>query len=125
MLKLLNESGYATVAELSKKLDISQVTVRRDLLVMEKEGICIRKRGGAISRSQGATMELPYLIKQGQNAETKKRIAEAALKMIEDGDSIILDSGSTTYALATRLTSKRRLSVVTNDLQIATKLAAN
>lgn len=125
LMKLLSKSGYVPVSELAKELEVSPVTIRRDLLVMEKEGICIRKRGGAISRSQGVTMELPYIIKHVQNTEAKKRIAEAALEQIEDGASIILDSGSTTYELALLLAAKRRLSVVTNDLQIAAKLAAN
>jgi len=124
-MKLLSETGYVTITELADKLGISPITIRRDLLTMEKEGICIRKRGGAVSHSQRVTMELPYTIKQVQNVEAKRRIAEAAARLVEDGDTIILDSGSTTFALAQKLASRNRLSVVTNDLQIATKLAAN
>jgi DeoR family transcriptional regulator of aga operon len=125
IMKFLNETGYVQITELSGKLGMSSITIRRDLLMMEKEGICIRKRGGVIGHGQRVLMELPYVIKQVQNVEVKKRIAEAALDMIDDGNSVILDSGSTTFALAQRLVAKHRLSVVTNDLQIATKLAAN
>lgn len=125
MISLLTDSGFLQVGEISQKLDISPITVRRDLLELEKEGICIRKRGGAISRSRSATMELPYAIKQVQNPEVKKKIAEAALQFVESGDSVILDSGSTTFALATRLVTKRHLYVVTNDLYVASKLATN
>ncbi len=125
LVKILNETGYVQVADLADRLGISPITIRRDLLMMEKEGICVRTRGGAVTHNRGVTMELPYVIKQVQNVEIKKRIAEAALNIIEDGNSIILDSGSTTYALALRLATKRRLYVVTNDLQIAFKLAAN
>jgi DeoR/GlpR family transcriptional regulator of sugar metabolism len=92
---------------------------------MEKEGLCIRKRGGAIRSSQGVTLELPYEIKQNQKIAEKKRIAEAAAKLVGDGTTLILDAGSTTYALALRLLSKQRITVVTNDLQIAVKLASN
>lgn len=125
LIRILNETGYAQVGELATELGISPITVRRDLMEMEKEGICIRKRGGAVVQNRGVTLELPYFIKQVQNREAKKRIAEAALKQISDSSTLILDSGSTTYMLATRLSEKKRLSVVTNDLQIATKLAAN
>lgn len=125
LMTLINESGYAQAANLAEELGVSQLTIRRDLQLMEKEGLVIRKRGGAISRNKSVTMELPYSIKRLQNLEIKKRIAKAALTMVEDGNSIILDSGSTTYALAQRLVAKNRLSVVTNDLYIATKLAAN
>jgi len=125
LIKILNESGFVQIAELANQLASSPVTIRRDLLIMEKEGILIRKRGGAVSRNRSVTLELPYAIKQVQHVEIKRRIAEAAIHLIEDGKSLILDSGSTTHALAQRLTSKQRLSVVTNDLQIAIKLAAN
>ena len=125
LMKLISERGYVQVTDLVKQFDVSPVTIRRDLEIMEKEGLLIRKRGGAIRRSQGVTMELPYIIKQVQNIEIKKRIAEQALGMVEDGFSVILDSGSTTFELAQQLVTKTRLSVVTNDLYIATKLAAN
>ena len=125
LMKLISERGYVQVTDLVKQFDVSPVTIRRDLETMEKEGLLIRKRGGAIRRSQGVTMELPYIIKQVQNIEIKKRIAEQALGMVEDGFSVILDSGSTTFELAQQLVTKTRLSVVTNDLYIATKLAAN
>jgi DeoR/GlpR family transcriptional regulator of sugar metabolism len=125
LIKLLNDDGYVQVAEIAEEFGISPMTIRRDLFEMEKEGVCIRKRGGAVRNSQSVTMELPYNIKQNRNVDVKKRIAEAALNLIVDGNSLILDSGTTTFALAQRLAARRRLFVVTNDLQIATKLAAN
>ncbi len=125
LMRLINENGYVQVTDLVDEFEVSSVTIRRDLEIMENEGLLIRKRGGAIRRNQGVTMELPYIIKQVQNVDIKKRIAETALNMIDDGDSIILDSGSTTFELAQQLVTKTRISVVTNDLYIATKLAAN
>lgn len=125
LLQELNKNEYIQVAELARKLNISNATIRRDLTLMEKEGLCVRKRGGAIRSVQGVTLELPYNVKQNKHIAEKKRIAEAASSLIQDGNTLILDAGSTTYALACLLTYKKRITVVTNDLQIAVKLAAN
>jgi len=122
--KLL-EDGYIQITEIADAFDISSATIRRDLITMEKEGICIRKRGGAVRASQGVTLEVPYEIKRHKNIEEKKRIARAAVDLIENGDTILLDAGSTTYALATFLHEKKNLTVVTHDLNIAVKLAGN
>jgi len=92
---------------------------------MEKEGICIRKRGGAIRSSQGVTLEIPYEIKRHKNINEKQRIARSAVDLIENGDTILLDAGSTTYALADLLHEKKDLTVVTHDLNIAVRLASN
>lgn len=125
LMRMINERGYVKVTDLGAEFDVSPVTIRRDLETLENEGLLIRTRGGAIRRNHGVTMELPYIIKQDHNVDIKRRIAETALNMVADGDSIILDSGSTTFELAQKLVTKTRLSVVTNDLYIATKLAAN
>ena len=125
IMTIINENGFAQVSSLSNELGVSELTIRRDLQILEKEGGIIRKRGGAISRNKNVTMEVPYSIKQVQNPEIKKRIASAAATLIEDGNSIILDSGSTTFALSQLLASRKRLTVVTNDLYIATKLGIN
>lgn len=123
--KKLNEEGYIQITELAEKFDISSATIRRDLIAMEKEGICIRKRGGAIRSSQGVTLEIPYEIKRHKRIKEKERIARSALELIENGDTILLDAGSTTYALANLLHQKKNLTVVTHDLNIAVKLASN
>lgn len=123
--KIVNEAGYVQVTDLVEEFSVSPATIRRDLQELEEEGLLIRKRGGAVRRQQGVTMEMPYAMKQVQNKENKQKIAQRAVEMVEDGFSIILDSGSTTFALAEELVTKSRLSVVTNDLQISNKLAAN
>ena len=64
IMKLINEVGYIQVTDLVEVFSVTPVTIRRDLEIMEQEGLFIRKRGGAIRRSQGVTMELPYIIKQ-------------------------------------------------------------
>lgn len=125
LLKELNDNGYVQASELANRLNLSAVTIRRDLSVLEKQGQCFRKRGGAIRSAQGVTLELTYEIKQSQRRAEKKRIAESAARFVEDGDTLILDAGSTTFALALLLMSRQRITVVTNDLQIAFKLASN
>ncbi len=125
LLKELNDTGYVQATELASRLNLSAATIRRDFALLEKQGLCFRKRGGAIRSAQGVTLELPYEIKQGQRTAEKKRIAEAAAKLVQDGDTLILDAGSTTYALALQLLSRQRITVVTNDLQIACKLASS
>jgi DeoR family fructose operon transcriptional repressor len=125
LIQELNNNGYIQVADLAEQFSTSAATIRRDLYQLEKEGLCIRKRGGAVRSSQGVTLELPYSIKQNRAMEEKKRIAEAAEQLVEEGDTILLDAGSTTYALAARLVVNQRITVVTNDLHIAVKLAGN
>lgn len=125
LLEKLRDDGYIQITELADEIGISAATIRRDLITLEKEGVCLRKRGGAVRSVHGVTMEIPYEIKRHRNTEEKNRIAKAALKYVENGNTIILDAGSTTYALALLLHKKERLTVVTHDLNIAVKLASN
>jgi DeoR/GlpR family transcriptional regulator of sugar metabolism len=123
--KKLRELGYVQVTELADEIGISSATIRRDLILMEKEGVCIRKRGGAVRTAHSVTTEVPYEIKRRHHAEEKNRIAQAALRFIENGDTILMDAGSTVFALALLLHKRERLTVVTHDLNIAVKLASN
>ena len=120
----LREDGYIQISDLADEIGISSATIRRDLITLEKEGLCFRKRGGAVRSAQGVTMEIPYEIKRLHKTNEKARIAKAALNLIENGNTILLDAGSTTYALAILLHKKRNLTVVTHDLNIAAKLAS-
>ena len=125
LINKLREDGYIQAADLAAVLHVSTATIRRDLVQLQQEGFCTRTRGGAVRSSQGTTLELPYVLKKQQNMAEKEAIAREAVKLIEDGDTLILDSGSTTYALACLMTEKQRLTIVTNDLQIAVLLANN
>ncbi|HOG46992.1 MAG TPA: DeoR/GlpR family DNA-binding transcription regulator [Anaerolineae bacterium] len=125
ILQKLQGKGYVAVAEMAAELDVSAVTIRRDLEHMAQEGQCVRTRGGAARASDSTTLELPYDIKRRRAIDEKRRIAAAAAEFVSEGQTIILDAGSTTYELALLLLHKRALTVVTNDLQIATKLASS
>jgi DeoR/GlpR family transcriptional regulator of sugar metabolism len=99
------------------------MTIRRDLYRLELQGAVIRTFGGALARGRSLASEIPYRAKVLQRQEEKRRIGAAAALAIHDGDTVILDSGSTTLEIARALRG-RLLTVVTNDLQIAVELAA-
>lgn len=117
--KYLNDHGYAETEDLSLLLNVSSATIRRDFLLLESNGECLRKHGGAISIQGQNRIEIPYDKKKELNSEKKQSIAKTAFKMVRDGDSILIDSGSTTIELAKLLPERNNLLVVTNDLLIA------
>jgi DeoR family fructose operon transcriptional repressor len=121
ILEYIAEHRKATVGELCKAFRVSSATIRNDLRDLERRKLLLRTHGGAMMRSKTG-QELDSSQKQVQNLEAKRRIAAAALTMIEDGDRIVLDTGTTTLELARLLDRRRDLTVVTNDLAIATLL---
>ena len=124
-MEALQREGYLQVTEFAERVDVSAATIRRDLEHLEAEGKCIRKRGGAVPSGSGTTWELPYDVKRLENVEQKRAIAEAAAERVKNGDAIILDAGSTTFELARILSTRKHLTVVTNDLKIALTLSSN
>lgn len=122
ILKLLEDTGSVEVAKLSRQHRVSVMTIRRDLALLESMGHLIRTHGGAV-RSRGTTFELSYHAKQDLFVGEKRRVGERAASLIRDGDTVILDSGTTTIEIARRLGKKRNLTIVTNSLPIAAELA--
>jgi DeoR family fructose operon transcriptional repressor len=118
ILEYIATRKKATVAELCEEFRVSSATIRNDLRDLEAGALLIRTHGGAMVKSKTG-LELDSSQKQVQNLEAKRRIAEAALGLLEDGDTILLDTGTTTIELARLLSRKRNLTVVTNDLPIA------
>ncbi len=117
LVEMVQQHGFASLPELVNQLEVSESTVRRDLGALEEIGVVRRTHGGAFY--SGPSPNLPHF-KQRQEAEwdKKKAIAQAANGLIEDGDTVLLDSGSTTYELA-RLLVGRPLQIVTNSLPVA------
>jgi DeoR family fructose operon transcriptional repressor len=117
LVELVQRSGFASLPDLVNHLAVSESTVRRDLDALDEIGIIRRTHGGAFY--SGPSPNLPHF-KQRQVAEweKKKAIAIAAASLIEDGDTLLLDAGSTTYELAGLLIG-RPLQVVTNSLPVA------
>ena len=118
ILEFIEEHRKATVIELCQQFKVSSATIRNDLRDLETAGLLIRTHGGAMVKTKTG-LEPDMSLRKVQNLEEKRRIAVAALRLVEDGDTIILDTGTTTYELARLLGEKRNLTVVTNDLPIA------
>lgn len=123
ILEWLQEEGSARVRELSAAFGVSEVTIRLDLERLEAEGHVVREHGGAYLKTvpqQVRAMTLQHLT----NLDQKRRIGRAAAALVEDGETIILDSGSTTTEVAANLTDREDLTVITNALNIALNLGA-
>jgi len=121
--ELVAERGRITVAELVAMFDISQVTVRSDLNALAEIGAVVRTRGGALA--QRADEDLPIGVKQTLRRAEKMRIAEAAVQLIGEGQTIVLDSGTTTAEIAKQIRGLKlqSINVITNALNIAVLLA--
>jgi len=120
LLELVRLRGFASLPELAAELQVSESTIRRDLDVLEQSGAAKRTHGGAFYT--GPSPKLAHF-DQRQKAQwdKKRRIAQRAAGLIEDGDTLLLDGGSTTYEFA-RLLVGRPLQVVTNSLPVANLL---
>lgn len=120
ILEILAVKSKILVPELCEAFGVSPVTIRTDLRNLEMEGLLKRTHGGAIPVMNIKTaFEPTTVLKEVKHIEEKKRIAEVAATFVEDGDTIVLDTGTTTLEMAKRLEKKRNLTIVTNDLQIA------
>jgi DeoR family transcriptional regulator of aga operon len=123
ILQTIQKEGRALVGDLSRELRISQITIRKDLDYLQAKGLIQRARGGALRIELSALADPTLQEKQKQNFPEKQRIAAAALKMIAEGQCIILDSGTTTTVIAQGLQRFSHLTVITNAVNIAAELA--
>jgi DeoR family transcriptional regulator, aga operon transcriptional repressor len=117
--ELVREQGRATVEELAERFGTSLVTIRADLSNLETSGVLIRTHGGALPPVED--VDHPLTVKQQQHHAEKVRIAQAAAELIQDGETIILDSGTTTEEIARQIrkASLTGINVITNALNIA------
>lgn len=122
ILEMIQLNGSMTVAELAKETSVSIPTIRRDLLKLERLGLVSRTHGGAVSVERGTSFEPLYWHKRRVNMAEKERIAKRAASLVKEGETLMLDSGSTTFCLARELHAKRNITVITNDLLIANEL---
>src|ERR1700737_4146343 len=119
--EIIRSRGGVSVAEMADPLGTTEITLRRDLRAMAKDGLVVRTHGGAI-RPAGLGHEPSYSEKTQQAAGEKASIARVALEMVGPGDSIGLGPGTTTLALARLLVQCPELTVVTNSLLVAQAL---
>lgn len=114
IIELIQENGSVQVEELARELNVSAMTIRRDLLKLEESGRIERCHGGAVAKQ-----EVSYADKQIRNKREKNRIAERCAELVSPGDTVFLDAGTTTYEIAKRICNVPGVTVVTNDLEIA------
>jgi DeoR/GlpR family transcriptional regulator of sugar metabolism len=123
ILEWLQEEGSARVRELSAAFAVSEATIRQDLEKLETDGHITRQHGGAFLRTvsrQVETMSLQHM----ENIDKKRKIGAKAASLVGDGETIILDAGSTTTEVAHQLLGRSSLTVITNALNIALLLGA-
>jgi len=124
ILNQLEQNGQVSVNELSKSLDVSSVTIRNDLQQLEKKNMLLRARGGAMKIAHNHVgLDYPLSDKQKKHLLEKKEIGKKAIELIEEGNTIILDSGSTTFEIAKNLGEFEDLTVITNAINVANYLA--
>jgi DeoR family fructose operon transcriptional repressor len=121
ILNFLNETTPLSVEDLAAKLEVSEVTIRRDLVVLENHRLIIRERGKASLSSQG--FEPLFNTRQKRNLDKKRKIAKYVVEQIHEGEVIALDVGTTTMEIAKELVKKSGITVFTASLQVATILS--
>ncbi len=121
ILDILNSQGKVSVSELSEIFQVSEVTIRNDLSHLDAKNLLIKTRGGAL-KIQSVGIDHHLNEKAKINSKDKQAIGKKAAEIINDNDTIIIDSGTTTVEIAKNLNGKRNLTVVTNALNIASQL---
>ena len=124
ILSLVQNQGRVLVGELSRSLGISTITIRKDLECLHSKGLIQRAHGGALRLQSGALFDPSLQEKEKLHAREKRLIAAAAAEMVEEGQCIMLDSGTTTAAVAHALKKFSRLTVITNAVNIAADLSS-
>jgi DeoR family transcriptional regulator of aga operon len=125
IIDFVNHTGRARVADLATKFGTSEITIRRDLDLLHERGLIYRTHGGALPLRASAETDRDLTQREMQHTREKLRIATAAISMINDGQSVVLDSGSTTTAIARALRGFQNLTVITNAVNIAAELAGS
>jgi DeoR family transcriptional regulator of aga operon len=123
ILELLQNDGRVLVSDLAKRFRTSLITVRKDLESLHRQGMLERTHGGALPIRTGAIQDQTLHEKERLHRQQKLRIATAAVHMIRPGQVIILDSGTTTTAIARGCRHLKNLTVITNATNIAAELA--
>lgn len=126
IVAFIDEHQGATVAALSERFGVSEATVRRDLMQLDRRGLVERAHGGAVPRrvrAREGAPEPPILDRAGVRIEEKRRIGRAAAGLVGDGDTIMIAGGTTTSHMIPHLAGRVGLTVVTNNLNVAGLLA--
>lgn len=120
--KFIHENGTVSITDISKKFGVSPATARRDLAELASEGLISRTHGGATALTAVNESEKEYLEKSRIEQNAKQAIGRLAAGFVREGQTILLDSGTTAFQIATYLAEIRNLTIITNDLYLAANL---
>ena len=122
ILDLIRSKGSVEVSEVSRAFGVAEVTIRRDLDDLANRKRILRTHGGGVLIQSQASSETPLDARLGERRAEKEAIARCALGMMREGQKIFLDSGSTLFCVARLMDNSKRLTVVTNALNVATEV---
>jgi DeoR family transcriptional regulator of aga operon len=125
ILEILESEGRVLVPELAPRLGASQFTIRNDLNALHRQGLVYRTHGGALPVRRGTLSDPSFRSKENLKRREKERIGRAAVKLVQKDQSIILDSGTTTMAIARALHPVDHLTVITATINIAAQLSGS
>lgn len=117
IMKQLHETKTVKIAELCRSLNVTRETIRKDLYELEEKGLVRKVHGGAILNK--ANLETSYINRKSTNENEKRSIAKAAADIVENGDTIYIDYGTTALLFTREILSKKDLTIITNSLPIA------
>ena len=119
ILERIEQRGSVTVIELAETLNVSEMTIRRDLNELENIGLIRRTHGGAVN-ARGRSYEPPLILRSDNNKTVKSLMGRYASEMVADGDSVSLDVGSTIFEVAANLKETHNITLITPSIPIAT-----
>jgi DeoR/GlpR family transcriptional regulator of sugar metabolism len=119
VVRLVRSRGQITVAEIAALFEVSPDTIRRDLDLLADRGLLSRTHGGAVAADSLVGADTPYALRLTARKDAKTRIGRAAARLISDGETLIVNGGSSTLAFAAELTGLTGLTIVTNHLGLA------
>lgn len=118
IVQAIGTDGSVSVANLADQLAVSEMTIRRDLDELEKDGLVRRVYGGAVS-ARSRSYEPPFRVRSTESSAAKRRIGKRAAQLVADGDTVALDVGTTTIEVGQNLVDRKNLTVITTSLRIA------
>ncbi|MBD3005457.1 DeoR/GlpR transcriptional regulator [Streptomyces sp. 5-10] len=125
LTEFVNDRGQATVAELAEAFSVSADTVRRDLDWLAAQGAIARTYGGAVTLADLASADTVFSARASLNGDAKKAIGQAAADCVADGETVLLNGGTTTLAVARALGARQDLTIVTNNIRVPGEIPAS
>jgi len=125
LLQRVKETGYVDAAALARDFAVDGSTIRRDLAELTRAGLIRRTHGGVLPAEPDSVIDTPYGVRASENLAAKQAIARAAAELVQDGQTVILDNGSTTYRIAIELRRRQNVTIITNDLRIGMCIAGH